>query len=67
MLVSLFSTPNFDFVSLCSMTVPGHRPDFVLLHSEGVKGFPAVLQQISKILNSSCTSQGQSRPGSVLC
>ncbi|NXO64704.1 ZFY26 protein, partial [Phainopepla nitens] len=40
----------------------GHRPDFVLLHSEGVKGFPAVLQQISKILNYSCTSQGQSRP-----
>ncbi|NXO94865.1 ZFY26 protein, partial [Certhia brachydactyla] len=40
----------------------GHRPDFVLLHSEGVKGFPAVLQQISKIINYSCTSQGQSRP-----
>ncbi|NXJ25008.1 ZFY26 protein, partial [Dicrurus megarhynchus] len=40
----------------------GHRPDFVLLHSEGVKGFPAVLQQISKILNYPCTSQGQFRP-----
>ncbi|XP_051476159.1 zinc finger FYVE domain-containing protein 26 isoform X2 [Apus apus] len=40
----------------------GHRPDTVLLHSEGVKGFPAVLQQISKILNYSCTSQGQSKP-----
>ncbi|NWQ68813.1 ZFY26 protein, partial [Neopipo cinnamomea] len=45
-----------------SQETRGHRPDFVLLHSEGVKGFPAVLQQISKILNYSCTSQGQSKP-----
>ncbi|NXK03633.1 ZFY26 protein, partial [Herpetotheres cachinnans] len=45
-----------------SLETRGHRPDFVLLHSEGVKGFPAVLQQISKILNYSCTSQGQSKP-----
>ncbi|NWS25705.1 ZFY26 protein, partial [Polioptila caerulea] len=45
-----------------SLETRGHRPDFVLLHSEGVKGFPAVLQQISKILNYSCTSQGQARP-----
>uniref|UniRef100_A0A803VED7 Zinc finger FYVE domain-containing protein 26 n=1 Tax=Ficedula albicollis TaxID=59894 RepID=A0A803VED7_FICAL len=40
-----------------SLETRGHRADFVLLHSEGVKGFPAVLQQISKILNYSCTSQ----------
>uniref|UniRef100_A0A8C9UFU8 Zinc finger FYVE domain-containing protein 26 n=1 Tax=Serinus canaria TaxID=9135 RepID=A0A8C9UFU8_SERCA len=40
-----------------SLETRGHRPDFVQLHSEGVKGFPAVLQQISKILNYSCTSQ----------
>ncbi|NWU40911.1 ZFY26 protein, partial [Hylia prasina] len=45
-----------------SLETRGHRPDFVLVHSEGIKGFPAVLQQISKILNYSCTSQGQSRP-----
>ncbi|NXO25546.1 ZFY26 protein, partial [Cisticola juncidis] len=45
-----------------SLETRGHRPDFVSLHSEGIKGFPAVLQQISKILNHSCTSQGQSRP-----
>ncbi|NWR10963.1 ZFY26 protein, partial [Paradoxornis webbianus] len=45
-----------------SLESRGHRPDFILLHSEGIKGFPAVLQQISKILNYSCTSQGQSRP-----
>ncbi|NXT60116.1 ZFY26 protein, partial [Chaetops frenatus] len=45
-----------------SLETRGHRPDFVLMHSEGVKGFPAVLQQISKILNYSCTSQGQSKP-----
>ncbi|NXK59782.1 ZFY26 protein, partial [Sylvietta virens] len=45
-----------------SLETRGHRPDFVLLHSEGIKGLPAVLQQISKILNYSCASQGQSRP-----
>ncbi|NWV21876.1 ZFY26 protein, partial [Origma solitaria] len=45
-----------------SLESRGHRPDFVLLRSEGIKGFPAILQQISKILNYSCTSQGQSRP-----
>ncbi|NXF08060.1 ZFY26 protein, partial [Smithornis capensis] len=45
-----------------SLETQGHRPDFFLLHSEGIKGFPAVLQQISKILNSFCTSQGQSKP-----
>ncbi|NXI66591.1 ZFY26 protein, partial [Anseranas semipalmata] len=44
-----------------SLETRGHRPDFVLLHSEGLKGFPAVLQQLSKILNYSCTSQGQSK------
>ncbi|NXG76530.1 ZFY26 protein, partial [Baryphthengus martii] len=51
---------------LCnSLETRGHRPDFVLLHSDGVKGFPAVLQQISKILNYSCTAQGQSKPDKV--
>ncbi|NXO84599.1 ZFY26 protein, partial [Sitta europaea] len=45
-----------------SLETRGHRPDYVFLHSEGIKGFPAVLQQINKILNYSCTSQGQSRP-----
>ncbi|NXM95434.1 ZFY26 protein, partial [Sylvia borin] len=45
-----------------SLEAQGHRPDFVLLHSEGIKGFSAVLQRISKILNYSSTSQGQSRP-----
>lgn len=48
------------------MTSPGHRPDFVLPRSESLKGFPAFLQQISKILNYSCTSQGQSKSGSML-
>uniref|UniRef100_A0A8C6ZC05 Zinc finger FYVE domain-containing protein 26 n=1 Tax=Nothoprocta perdicaria TaxID=30464 RepID=A0A8C6ZC05_NOTPE len=41
-----------------SLETRGHRLDFVLVHSEGLKGFPAVLQQISKILNCSCASQG---------
>ncbi|NXA31730.1 ZFY26 protein, partial [Eudromia elegans] len=44
-----------------SLETRGHRLDFVLVHSEGLKGFPAVLQQISKIFNYSCTSQGQSK------
>uniref|UniRef100_A0A8C0ENL9 Zinc finger FYVE domain-containing protein 26 n=1 Tax=Bubo bubo TaxID=30461 RepID=A0A8C0ENL9_BUBBB len=34
----------------------------VVVINVGVKGFPAVLQQISKILNYSCTSQGQCKP-----
>uniref|UniRef100_A0A8C0EPY4 Zinc finger FYVE domain-containing protein 26 n=1 Tax=Bubo bubo TaxID=30461 RepID=A0A8C0EPY4_BUBBB len=38
----------------------------VVVINVGVKGFPAVLQQISKILNYSCTSQGQCKPGSML-
>lgn len=67
MLFSPFSTSNFYFVPFCTITFPGHHPDFVSLYSEGVKGFPAVLQQISKILNYSCASQGQSKPGSILC
>ncbi|NWH59484.1 ZFY26 protein, partial [Geococcyx californianus] len=45
-----------------SLETRGHRPEFVFLHSEGVKGFPAVIQQINKILNYSCTPQGQSKP-----
>ncbi|KFZ58266.1 Zinc finger FYVE domain-containing protein 26, partial [Podiceps cristatus] len=45
-----------------SLETRGHRLDFVLLHFEGVKGFSAVLQQISKVLNYCCTSQGQSKP-----
>lgn len=44
-----------------SLETRGHRPDFVLPRSESIKGFPAFLQQISKILNYSCTSQGQSK------
>ncbi|XP_075281763.1 zinc finger FYVE domain-containing protein 26 isoform X2 [Opisthocomus hoazin] len=45
-----------------SLEIRGHRSDYVLLHCEGLKGFPAVLQQISKILNCSCASPGQSKP-----
>ncbi|XP_065610514.1 zinc finger FYVE domain-containing protein 26 isoform X4 [Cyrtonyx montezumae] len=44
-----------------SLETRGHRPDFVVLRSESIKGFPAFLQQISKILNYSCASQGQSK------
>ncbi|KAM6273574.1 zinc finger FYVE domain-containing protein 26 isoform 2-T2 [Porphyrio hochstetteri] len=48
---------------LCSsLEIRRHRPDFVSLSTGVVKGFPGVLQQISKILNYSCTSPGQSKP-----
>ncbi|KAJ6667217.1 hypothetical protein lerEdw1_017195 [Lerista edwardsae] len=39
-----------------SLETKGHRLDSVLLCSGGLRGFPAVLQRISKIIN---TSQGQ--------
>ncbi|NWR70958.1 ZFY26 protein, partial [Centropus unirufus] len=45
-----------------SLESRGHRAEFVFLHSKGVKGFPAVIQQISKILNYSCAPQGQTKP-----
>ncbi|KFO70213.1 Zinc finger FYVE domain-containing protein 26, partial [Cuculus canorus] len=45
-----------------SLETRGHRSEFVFLHSEGIKGFPAVIQQISKILSYTCTPQGQSKP-----
>ncbi|XP_074853319.1 zinc finger FYVE domain-containing protein 26 isoform X2 [Carettochelys insculpta] len=44
-----------------SLETRGRRLDFVLLHSGGIRGFPAVLQQINKILNYLCLSQGQSK------
>ncbi|XP_019406944.1 PREDICTED: zinc finger FYVE domain-containing protein 26 isoform X1 [Crocodylus porosus] len=44
-----------------SLETRGRRFDFVLLHSDGIRGFPAVLQQISKILSYPFTSQGQSK------
>uniref|UniRef100_A0A674IQW5 Zinc finger FYVE domain-containing protein 26 n=1 Tax=Terrapene triunguis TaxID=2587831 RepID=A0A674IQW5_9SAUR len=44
-----------------SLETRGRRLDFILLHSDGIRGFPAVLQQINKILNYPCMSQGQSK------
>ncbi|KAM7165062.1 zinc finger FYVE domain-containing protein 26 isoform 6-T6 [Macrochelys suwanniensis] len=44
-----------------SAAAAGRRLDFILLHSDGIRGFPAVLQQINKILNYPCMSQGQSK------
>uniref|UniRef100_A0A8D0L948 Zinc finger FYVE domain-containing protein 26 n=1 Tax=Sphenodon punctatus TaxID=8508 RepID=A0A8D0L948_SPHPU len=41
-----------------SLETRGRRLDFTLLRTDGIRGFPAVLQQISKIINS---SQGQSK------
>ncbi|XP_038260251.1 zinc finger FYVE domain-containing protein 26 isoform X10 [Dermochelys coriacea] len=42
-----------------SFETKGRRLDFILVHSDGIRGFPAVLQQINKILNYPCMSQGQ--------
>ncbi|XP_006113462.3 zinc finger FYVE domain-containing protein 26 isoform X3 [Pelodiscus sinensis] len=44
-----------------SLETRGRKLDFILLHSDGIKGFPAVLQQINKILNYPCMPQGQSK------
>uniref|UniRef100_A0A452HEU7 Zinc finger FYVE domain-containing protein 26 n=1 Tax=Gopherus agassizii TaxID=38772 RepID=A0A452HEU7_9SAUR len=44
-----------------SLETRGRRLDFIPLHCDGIRGFPAVLQQINKILNYPCVSQGQSK------
>ncbi|XP_032630633.1 zinc finger FYVE domain-containing protein 26 isoform X7 [Chelonoidis abingdonii] len=44
-----------------SLETRGRRLDFIPLHCDGIRGFPAVLQQINKILNYPCMSQGQSK------
>ncbi|XP_030415647.1 zinc finger FYVE domain-containing protein 26 isoform X6 [Gopherus evgoodei] len=44
-----------------SLETRGRRLDFIPLHCDGIRGFPAVLQQINKILNYPCLSQGQSK------
>uniref|UniRef100_A0A3B3RE68 Zinc finger FYVE domain-containing protein 26 n=1 Tax=Paramormyrops kingsleyae TaxID=1676925 RepID=A0A3B3RE68_9TELE len=41
----------------------GVRTDSTVPHSHGIKGFPAVLQQISKIINHSVSGKGSPRAG----
>nr|XP_036858515.1 zinc finger FYVE domain-containing protein 26 isoform X2 [Manis javanica] len=48
-----------------SLESRGRRLDHVPLHADGIRGFPVVLQQISKILNFPLTSAGQSKLESV--
>ncbi|XP_016079331.1 PREDICTED: zinc finger FYVE domain-containing protein 26 isoform X2 [Miniopterus natalensis] len=48
-----------------SLESRGRRLDHVLLNADGIRGFPAVLQQISKILNYSLMSAGQNKSESV--
>nr|XP_002807291.3 zinc finger FYVE domain-containing protein 26 [Callithrix jacchus] len=43
----------------------GRRIDHVLLIADGIRGFPVVLQQISKIFNYLLTSAGQTKSESV--
>ncbi|KAM6201009.1 zinc finger FYVE domain-containing protein 26 isoform 2-T2 [Rhynchocyon petersi] len=47
-----------------SLESRGRRLDHVLLNADGIRGFPVVLQQISKILNYPLTSAGQTKPES---
>ncbi|XP_034498234.1 zinc finger FYVE domain-containing protein 26 isoform X2 [Ailuropoda melanoleuca] len=48
-----------------SLESRGRRLDHILLSADGIRGFPVVLQQISKILNYPLTSAGQSKSESV--
>ncbi|KAF6352835.1 zinc finger FYVE-type containing 26 [Rhinolophus ferrumequinum] len=48
-----------------SLESRGRRLDHVLLNADGIRGFPVVLQQISKILNYSLTSAGQTKSEST--
>ncbi|XP_024904898.1 zinc finger FYVE domain-containing protein 26 isoform X2 [Pteropus alecto] len=48
-----------------SLESRGRRLDHVFLNADGIRGFPVVLQQISKILNYSLTSAGQTKSESV--
>lgn len=48
-----------------SLESRGRQLDHVLLSADGIRGFPVVLQQISKILNYSLISAGQTKSESV--
>ncbi|XP_019777747.2 zinc finger FYVE domain-containing protein 26 isoform X3 [Tursiops truncatus] len=48
-----------------SLESRGRRLDHVFLSADGIRGFPSVLQQISKILNYPLLSAGQIKPESV--
>ncbi|XP_066244143.1 zinc finger FYVE domain-containing protein 26 [Saccopteryx leptura] len=48
-----------------SLESRGRRTDHTLLNADGIRGFPVVLQQISKILNYSLTSAGQTKSESA--
>ncbi|XP_029807007.1 zinc finger FYVE domain-containing protein 26 isoform X4 [Suricata suricatta] len=48
-----------------SLESRGRRLDHVLLNVDGIRGFPVVLQQISKILNYPLMSAGQTKSESV--
>lgn len=44
---------------------PGRRLDHVFVNADGIRGFPGVLQQISKILNYPLVSAGQIKSGEL--
>ncbi|XP_003797422.1 zinc finger FYVE domain-containing protein 26 [Otolemur garnettii] len=48
-----------------SLESRGRRLDHVLLNADGIRGFPVVLQQISKILNYPLMSAGQTKSESI--
>ncbi|KAE8587814.1 hypothetical protein XENTR_v10022121 [Xenopus tropicalis] len=43
----------------CTLETKGRKPDCILDHPEGIRGLPAVLQQLSKIMNYASSSLGQ--------
>lgn len=57
--------PDFFLHSLFN-PFPGRRLDHILLSADGIRGFPVVLQQISKILNYPLMSAGQTKSGELL-
>lgn len=56
----------FFLHSLLIHPFPGRRLDHVFVNADGIRGFPGVLQQISKILNYPLVSAGQIKSGELL-
>lgn len=64
--VSISECTLFLLRSVFLHLFPGRRLDHVLLNADGIRGFPVVLQQISKILNYPLVSAGQTKSGELL-
>lgn len=56
-----------SILSLSLSASPGVRVDLKVPHSEGICGFPMVLQQINKILNHSTANKSSVKTGDCTC